>query len=325
MPRQRGHLRILFSPRVLFNLEEADALFKEEGQEAYDDMMYKERDTPLKPGPLLNFAKALTKLNKRISTSENDFPVEIGISCKDSTKAAQRIMRSTRKYNLLVTTMFPNCRDINYKPIVDERVHQEFETDLFLTRNDDDAQLAINHGYGAAVISFPKDVTYTMLDGPVHIAFDCDAVAFGPSAEERFKEYMGKHKKYEDVLVAWQKNEATLIGKEHEKGPLTNFLQKITDLNKTTPNNKLPLFYISPITARGDLAIERGMDILNQFGIESNYTGAFLQNSPKSRYLEIYKPDLFFDDSIRHITSAEKICPTGRIPYHKNSILYKPK
>lgn len=75
MPRERGHLRILFSSRVLFNIEDADALFIKDGQDAYDSMMYKNRNTPLKPGPLLNFAKALTKLNKEIRTNENDLPI----------------------------------------------------------------------------------------------------------------------------------------------------------------------------------------------------------------------------------------------------------
>lgn len=146
-----------------------------------------------------------------------------------------------------------------------------------------------------------------MLDGPLHITFNCDAVAFGPSSEERFKHFDKDKHNYEEFLGKWLEQEKDLVGKKHEEGPLTNFLQKITYLNnRYSKKGEQPIFKINPLTARGHLAIERGLDILNQFGIESNDTGVFLQNSPKSRYLEIYKPDFFFDDSIRHITGAEK-------------------
>ncbi|HEY0901258.1 MAG TPA: 5'-nucleotidase, partial [Micavibrio sp.] len=214
MPRPRGHLRILFSARVLLNLEDAHKIYAESWQDAIaagmDDNSARTRaaaryndfvccrgefsDGPYDPavqgrrfdkGPLFDFALALAQLNRQ---SEEPL-VEIGLSAKDEALSGITIFR-----NLDVGALgdMLEYRLLTCGRAITSPFHQSFGTDLFLSRNPDDVQCARDHGIASALINFPDDWEYdhSQHQGPLKIMVDGDGVAWGEKSEQRFRAAM---------------------------------------------------------------------------------------------------------------------------------------
>lgn len=317
MPRPLGKIRILMSSRVLLDLEEADRVFKEKGLEEYiayirakgayeKDFDANAGGRRLSPGPLAAFAAAALRLN----AGQKEPIVEIGVICKDEVDSALPIMRNL---------------DLNGLSDVDFRVstagdpialsdHKSFGTDLLLTRNADDAQFAINNGIAAAAINFPSNGSSYERGPhePVRIWVDGDAVAFGSSAELRYRtEGLDKYRKLEE--------EEFNVG--IEPGPFTAVLAKISALNASFPRGKQP-FEISLLTARGGNGAARVLTIAEQHGIKFNGRMYFLGGAAKVEILKEHKPDLFVDDQMVHLKDAKEFCPTGLVAYAEGSPMY---
>ena len=198
---------------------------------------------------------------------------------------------------------------------VSEQDLDAFGTDLFLTRNEKDAQRAINHDVASAVVNFPPNGTYynRSENEPVRIWVDGDAVTFGSSSELVYREV---------GLDKYWAFEAENFDKELEEGPFTGVLAKISKLNEQFPEGKKP-FELSLLTARGSLSAARVFNIAAHHGIVFNGRSVFLGGTSKADILKVYKPDLFVDDQMVHLEDSRKYCPTGLVAYKEGSPMYE--
>lgn len=87
---------------ALFDLKESDAVFQEEGEDAYRAFQEAHLDDPLKPGSAFLFIKRLLSL-KELSEDVNDPLVEVVVLSKNNPDTGLRVMRSIRHHELEIT------------------------------------------------------------------------------------------------------------------------------------------------------------------------------------------------------------------------------
>lgn len=308
MPRPVGKIRILLSTRVIFDLEEADEIFKKDPK-AYADYLRGRNDykdaydeayngRKLDKGPMFDFVRAALSLN-----TDRDAPViEIGVICKDTAETALPIFRNLDMQGLIgIEARFAQAG----RPVLLEE-HQTFGTDLFLTRNAADAQTAVDANIAAAVINFPPGgVTYDFPpEGPIRFWVDGDAVMFGSSAERVYRE---------QTLDFYKDNETNLFNQAIEPGPFTALLTKISAVNAAAEGDAP--FELSLLTARGAGASTRVFTIAEHYNIHFNGHMIFLGGTEKKHALQSYRPHMFFDDQQTHLKDGMYHCATGLVPY----------
>jgi len=317
MPRPVGHIRFLFSARVLLNLEEADKIFREKGVAAYTDYMRCRGDYAqdldaavggrrLEKGPLWHFAEAALELNK----AAGEPLVEVGIYSKDDSTTARPIFRNL-DLNGLGMVEFRMATNGN---ALTQQDHDTFGTDLLLSRNQNDVQTATDNGIAAATINIPKHGKAYVRDGkPLRLWVDGDAVAFGSSGELFFRTH---------TLEEYKESEFIEFANTIEPGPFTKVLAKISALNAQFPKGQQP-FELSLLTARGGKAAARVCTIAEEHGIVFNGRSYWMGGASKHAALSAHKPDIFFDDQMTHLAEAMEDCATGLVTYAKGSAMYE--
>jgi len=315
-----GHIRIMISARVLLDLEAADAIFEKDGEQAYTDYMLgqgkyaddydaKLGGRKLAKGPALAFAQALLALNK----PDQDPVVDIAIYCKDTAETSVPIFRNISALGLDGT--YTEFRFATAGNDLDKRYLDAFETDLLLTRNEADMQMAIDNGVAAAVINAPPaGVEYTHAAGePVQIWVDGDAVSVGSSSE-----VINLRK----GLSAYFEEEARNFDKGMEPGPFTAFLAKISALNATVAKADRP-FHLTLLTARSRGAVTRLVRATKKLGIDFDGGENFAGNTAKAAWIKAFKPDIFLDDGAHHLVDSMRWSLTGRVGYPTGSAMDK--
>jgi 5'-nucleotidase len=308
-PRQAGQLKIFFSIRSLLDLEEADDIFKTKGSEAYADYLtargeHKKRFSEkfqgrkLKKGPAWDFAKAAARINKKLGQPV----IDVGVYCKDTMETALPLFLNLDHQGLVA-----NYRRFTAGKKLTNRDHAAFGTDLLLTRNPKDAQNAVDRDIAAAVVNFPPGIRYKAGGSTLRIFVDGDAVAFGSSAERDFKE--GGH----DV-PAFHAREFSKVSTPVEKGPFTDLLVKMSQINRQFAAGKQP-FEITLLTSRGAKASARAIFTLQSLGVELNGGAIFLDGVPKLNSLKSHRPHIFLDDQQTHLRESQDYCLTGHVPY----------
>ena len=312
-----GQLRILLSSRVLLDLEEADQVFKEKGVGHYNDFMrcrgdYKKDFNEaaggrlLRKGPLWDFAAAALALNN----GQKDPLIEIGMICKDEASSALPIFRALDLGGL----DHINYRVATASQPISEDYHQAFGTDLLLTRNAQDAQIAVDLGLAASSIyTKPDGFNYQRREGPLRIWVDGDAVAFGSSSEVRYRV---------EGLNIYRELEKKDFAKSIEPGPFTKVLAKISQINEKFAPEERP-FKITLLTARGGDSAARVFTIAESHGINFNGGMHFLGGTSKANELRAHRPDLFVDDQMVHLTESAEFCPVGQVAYAKGEAMHQ--
>lgn len=129
-----------------------------------------------------------------------------------------------------------------------------FDIDLFLSKNEQDVQEAIDAGFAAALIyDVPKH--YTPDDTEIRIAFDGDAVIFSEESEAIYQ------KEGLDAFLAHEKANAE---KALPDGPFAKLLRTLSTIKKQYPN----MLRIAIITARNNPAHKRVILTLRQWGVD---------------------------------------------------------
>lgn len=318
MARPLGHIRILIGARTLFNLEEADAIFREKGEREYADYMrgrgkYATDFVPelggraLPKGPMWEFAKMALSLNK----PGEEPVVEVGLLCKDTGETSVPIFRNL-DVNGLAGIGYRIATAGNKLEMSD---HEAFGTDLLLTRNAEDVQLAVDNGIAAAVINVPPSGTVynRKPEKALRIFVDGDAVAVGQTAEVGYQK---------NGLDKYRRDESKNFDVKIEPGPFTAFLAKISALNASLPAGEQP-FKISLLTARGNEAAARMPLACEKLGIVFNDRLFFLSGADKATVLKAERPDLFCDDQQTHLTQSQLYVAAGQVAYPTGSEMYK--
>lgn len=283
------------SSRALFDLEEENQIYKNEGLGAYSSYQIEHENDILRPGTAFPLIKALHKLN-----CDDRHLTEIIIMSKNSADTSLRIFNSIEHYGL----------DISRAALVGgaqiSPYLNAFRTDLFLSADEFDVQEAINANFAAGIIcshsEWPIDPSTDIEQ--IRIAFDGDAVIFSDESERIYKS---------EGLQAFADYERANAQKPLPEGPFAKLLKTISLIQGEFPQKAMPI-RTALVTARNAPAHERVIRTLRAWNVRID-EAFFLGGIEKSEVLKAFKTNIFFDDQNLHTEPASKLVPAAKVPY----------
>ncbi len=314
-------LIVAISATALFDLSESEnhllQLLKQRPDSAikeFRDYMAKREDEPLDIGAGYPLIKALLNLNNynnesvQTDSSIQTPLVEVVIVSKSSPDTGIQVLNAIRTHELNIS----RSAFISGSPVAP--YISDFNVDLFLTTNRNDAQQAADaNSCACAILDATPVNTYDLDTEQLRIAFDGDAVLFDDSGELLYKQ---------KGLKAFHEREAQMRDLPIEKGPYAELLIKLSKLQERLPARMqyCPIS-IALVTARNAPADLRAIKTLRAWGVDVDMA-FFLGGLEKTAILKTFAPHIFFDDSIKHIDAARNFVPTALVPYHSNSLLH---
>ncbi|MFZ6875963.1 5'-nucleotidase [Undibacterium sp. Di27W] len=296
MPFSLDNLLVIgISSRALFDLEAEEAIFQEQGLDAYRQHQLKEENSILKPGAAFALVKALLKLN---ALTPGHRLVEVVIMSRNSSETSLRIFNSIAHYGLDITRAALS----GGSPLAPYLL--AFNVSLFLSLHEDDVQAAINSGVASAMLyRLPENAADPE---QIRIAFDGDAVIFSDESERIYQER---------GVEAFEQHERENALKPLPEGPFARLLLALSYLqnNFKTPDGRAFPLRTALVTARASPAHERVIRTLRAWNIAIDET-FFMGGVNKSAVLAAFKPHMFFDDQHGHCLHASNVVPTGRVP-----------
>jgi len=286
-------LVIAISSRALFNLEEENAIFDQEGLESYYIHQLKNLDNPLGKGSGFRFVQNLLAINERFDNKL----IEVIILSRNNAATGLRIGRSIEHFNLDIertgwTAGTPVARYL-----------EAFKVDLFLSVHAQDVEEAVNSGVAAATI-LPHTSITSEEGNIVKIAFDGDAVIFGDESEKVYQK---------GGLEAFIAHERENAKNPLSKGPFFKFLKTISEIQDKFPMESSPI-RTALVTARSFSTHERVLGTLEGWGVRVDE--AFFQGGvQKYEVIKAFGADIFFDDQDAHLEHTSKETPSAKVPY----------
>lgn len=280
------------STRALFDLDEAHAVFRSGGVEAYTRHQVEHERTTLRPGTGYPLVRGLLRINELLGEQI----VEVVVISRNSAETGLRTRHSIKALGLPIhRAAFTRGRPV-------AGYLQAFSCDLFLSANDEDVIAALQAGFAAGKI-LPVPGPHDEGDGEVRIAFDGDAVLFDGAGEDYFQEH---------GLEAFQEHEEANSHEPLRAGPFMGFLQALWRIQARFDPEACPL-RTALITARDAISHERVVRTLKALNvrIDEYY---FLGGVAKDRLLKAFSPHIFFDDQLVHVDPASKVSPTAQVP-----------
>src|SRR3989304_968463 len=142
-----GKLIVAISSRALFDLEESNRVFEQQGVEAYYEYQLEHEDELLAPGVAFELVKKLLALNVLPPARPR---VEVILLSRNTADTGLRIMHSIEHYRLDITRAAFTGGESTY-PYV-----PAFDAHLFLSANPDDVRKALDAGDAAATVLPPN-------------------------------------------------------------------------------------------------------------------------------------------------------------------------
>ena len=285
------------SSRALFDLEDSNRIFEEEGLEAYRAYQLAHEKEPLKKGTAFPLVEALLQLNAKAGKTI----VEVIVMSRNSPDTGLRVFNSIGHYGLGVTrAAFSGGTPLS--PYLDA-----FKVDLFLSKSDEDVQQAVDSGVAAAVLYAPPQASGIRND-QIRIAFDADAVLFSDASELIYKR---------DGIEAFWAHERDHAEEPLEAGPFAKLLVTLSYLQRHFAPNPSPV-RIAIVTARNSPAHERVIQTLRRWKVDVD-EAFFLGGVGKEEILKAYGAHIFFDDQDVHLAEASKVVPSAKVPYKSGS------
>ncbi|MEW2625281.1 5'-nucleotidase [Streptomyces sp. NPDC048106] len=287
---------------ALFDLRESDAVFREQGEEAYRAYQEENRDSTLRPGVAFAFIRRLLSLNDL--GEPGDPLVEVIILSRNDPDTGLRVMRSIQAHELAISrAVFMQGRSpYKFMPALN--------MSLFLSANGDDVREAVAAGLPAGHVlgaAYPDDAA----DRELRIAFDFDGVLATDAAEQVYQS---------EGLEGFRAHETRNAATPHDAGPLRDFLAGVNRIQKreeerrgTDPGYQVRV-HVSIVTARNAPAHERAVNSLKQWGVRVN-DAFFLGGIDKGAVMRVLDPHIFFDDQVTHLQSTARTTPSVHVPF----------
>jgi len=284
------------SSRALFDLEIEEAIFQDQGLDAYRQHQLNHENEILKPGAGFALVKALLKLNQ---LTPGQRLVEVVIMSRNSSETSLRIFNSIEHYGLDIS----RAALAGGAPLAPYL--QAFNVSLFLSLHEDDVQAAVNSGIASALLYQLAENTADL--DQIRIAFDGDAVIFSDEAEKIYQT---------QGIEAFEQHERDNAKKPLPEGPFARLLVALSYIqnNFKAPDGRALPLRTALVTARSSPAHERVIRTLRAWNIAIDET-FFMGGVNKSAVLAAFKPHMFFDDQHGHCIHASSVVPTGRVPY----------
>lgn len=291
-------LVIGISSRALFNLEQENKIFEEQGLSEYEAYQVQHEKDVLAKGSAFQLVRAFLNLN----TLQEKRLVEVIVMSRNSPNTSLRIFNSIAHYGLDITraALTGGAEIATYL--------KAFRTDLFLSANQDDVQQAVDGGVAAATIlpGSPHDNPDSAVN-QIHIAFDGDAVLFAAEAERIYRH---------EGIDAFQENEREKADIPLERGPFANFLTAVAHIQSLFPSKEAAPIRTALVTSRNAPAHERAVKTLRYWGVRVD-EAFFLGGVSKKDVLSAFGAHIFFDDQHIHAGPASEVVPAAVVPYRE--------
>jgi len=294
-PAGAVRLVIAISSRALFDLSESHQVFETEGVEAYCRYQVDRENEALEPGVAFFLVKKLLDLNLLLGELGL---VEVILLSRNSSDTGLRVLNSARHHGLDIARAVFSGGAGPYRYV------SAFGAQLFLSADPQDVRLALDAGCAAATILPARPASTAPGESQLRIAFDGDAVLFSDEAEQVYRQH---------GLAAFNATEAAAAHQPLPGGPFKDFLLALHRIQALFPADSSPL-RTALITARGAPSHERVIRTLRDWGIRID-EALFLGGLNKTRFLQAFNADIFFDDQEGHCVSARALVATGHVPH----------
>jgi 5'-nucleotidase len=282
-------LIVAISSRALFNLDDSNAVFEQQGIKAYSAYQIEHENQILEPGVAFPLVKKFLTLN------DYGAHVEIILLSRNSADTGLRIFNSIQHYQLDITRAAFSSGESPYPYVA------AFGSHLFLSANTDDVKKALTANCAAATIL--SSTTANTNANQLRIAFDGDSVLFSDEAEIIYQTA---------GLSAFTENEKYSAHLPLSRGPFKGFLAALHRLQNHFKAEVCPI-RTALVTARSAPAHERVIRTLRAWNIRID-EAIFLGGLPKGEFLQAFGADVFFDDQEIHCQSASQHVTTGHVP-----------
>ena len=285
-----GKLIVAVTTRALYDLTESHRIYETEGLEAYSAFQRAHRNEKLQPGVAFHLVRKLLGWNEHLPPERH---IEVLLLSRNDVETAVRVLESLRADNLFIHMgSFTGGAPIS-------GYLSAHDVSLFLSAEENDVLMSVKAGTAAGLVyGSPKE--WLGEDNEVRIAFDGDAVVFGSESEMVYQT---------GGLEAFHNHEVSNRHVPLSKGPFGDFFLRIAELQRLLPRE---LLRTAIVTARTVPMIERVVLTLESWNVrvdELHCRGDFSKNP----ILEEFNPDIFFDDSLRHLDTAKNVSPTVRV------------
>ena len=295
-------LVIAVASSALFQLDEADAVFRTQGVRAYRDYQIAHENDILAPGIAFPFVRRFLELNRVFPENQ---PAEVVLLSRNDNDTGMRVFNSIEHYGLGIIRAAFTRGDSPFRYI------PAYNVSLFLSANATDVEEALSKGYPSGVV-LPSAANDDERDDELRVAFDFDGVIADDSAEKIYQT---------QGLEAFHQQEAREGDEAIAPGPLTDLFRKLGNLRKledereeADPNYRRFL-KTAIVTARSAPAHKRVVTTLREWHITVDETH-FLGGMDKGRVLRTLKPHIFFDDQQHpHLDAAKDFTPSVHIPF----------
>ncbi len=306
-------LVIGISSRALFDLEEANSVFENEGEQSYSKYQEERETEILKPGIGFALAQRILGLNSKINDS-GIRKAEVVITSRNSPATSIRLFHSIQSHGLdiqraILTGGTPVARYL--KP---------FCVDLYLSSHEKDVEEAIQAGIAAAVIyrsdpimplpsvnnsEHKSEIAHlsTLENDQLRIAFDGDNVLFNNEAENIYQA---------EGLSGFLAHEMANQKIPLVDGPFAKLFRTLAGLQRD-PGFETPPIRTALVTARSLPTHLRVLNTFRAWGIHVD-EAFFMGGVDKSGVLKAFEPHIFFDDQDVHCKSAAEVVSTARVP-----------
>ena len=297
---QNSKLTIGISSRALFDLDFSHEIYKKKGLKSYQDYQIENEDKTLKPGQAFNLVKKILNINDLYNGKEK---VEVILLSRNTSDTGLRIRNSIEDHNLNISRAAFCGGESPHRYVRDFGVH------LFLSSSIEDVKLAIKSNVSAATImSRSFDRTKKNDSDILKIAFDGDAVIFSDESEKVFQE------KGLDAFIKNEVNAKSVL----KEGPFKSFLVELNKIQSDFEINECPI-RTALVTARSAPSDKRVIKTLRKWGVRIDES-LFLGGMDKTKFLESFDADIFFDDQKKHIMNAIETTTSAHVPFGiKNS------
>lgn len=293
-------LTIGVSTSALFDMRAEIDILQNEGMDAYRRVQFERRHEPMKPGTAFTAIEKLLAIN----TPGEKPRVEVAVISRNNIETGIRARHSIGHYHLDMPRIA-----LTGGKVVEARLLKAYGIDLFLSRNPEDVQCAVDNDIAASVLHDPPG-NFQGKSGKVHFAFDGDQVLFGGESETIFQK---------EGLLGFMKFETEMADVPMPHGPFAKVLFVIEALKATFMKEECPI-ETSLVTMRSGKAQIRPMNTLIDWGqiVDGAYMiGRSSQEGhkyEKTSVLEAIGADLFFDDQTTHTEPASRVVPSGYVP-----------
>ncbi len=287
-----GQLVVAISSRALFDFEEENRIFEQQGEKEYMRLQLDRLETPARPGVAFPLVKKLLAFNEG-----GEKRVEVVILSQNDPVSGMRVFRSAKAGGL------PLERGVFTKGKNPFQYLRPLGANLFLSAKEEDVRAALVAGYPAARVYPHSAVAAERHPAEIRIAFDGDAVLFSDEAERVYQS---------GGMDAFQRHETEHAAEPLPPGPFKPLLEALHRLQSDAGPGPMRI-RTALVTARSAPAHERAIRTLMAWNIAVD-EAMFLGGLTKAEFLREFEPDFFFDDQTGHCDPAAQVGPTGHVP-----------